>query len=86
MATKGTFVVVDDGGREEAIESGGKVVNTKRKSELKEILEEVIKHFMDLSTMKAELARSQAHALQEGLDVNDLQADKRPEYLILNLC
>ncbi|KAF2288284.1 hypothetical protein GH714_005808 [Hevea brasiliensis] len=41
-------------------------------------LEEVIKHFMHLSTEKAEQARSQAQAL-EALDVDDLEADKRPE-------
>ncbi|MFS7919180.1 putative proteasome component (PCI) domain, eukaryotic translation initiation factor 3 subunit A [Helianthus anomalus] len=47
-------------------------------------LEEVIKHFMDLSTNKAELARTQAQALEEALDVDDLEADKRPEDLILS--
>ncbi|KAD4179657.1 hypothetical protein R6Q59_032001 [Mikania micrantha] len=47
-------------------------------------LEEVIKHFMDLSTKKAELARSQAQALEEALDVDDLEADKRPEDLMLS--
>ncbi|KAJ8772048.1 hypothetical protein K2173_027225 [Erythroxylum novogranatense] len=47
-------------------------------------LEEVIKHFMQLSTEKAEQARSQALALEEALDVDDLEADKRPEDLMLS--
>ncbi|XVF14891.1 hypothetical protein REPUB_Repub09cG0099900 [Reevesia pubescens] len=47
-------------------------------------LEEVIKHFMHLSTEKAELARTQAQALEEALDVDDLEADKRPEDLMLS--
>ncbi|EOY11582.1 hypothetical protein SCA6_003314 [Theobroma cacao] len=47
-------------------------------------LEEVIKHFMHLSTEKAEKARSQAQALEEALDVDDLEADKRPEDLMLS--
>lgn len=47
-------------------------------------LEEVIKHFIDLSTKRAELARSQAEALEEALDVDDLEADKRPEDLMLS--
>ncbi|CAH1419341.1 unnamed protein product [Lactuca virosa] len=47
-------------------------------------LEEVIKHFMDLSTKRAELARTQAEALEEALDVDDLEADKRPEDLMLS--
>ncbi|XP_042057153.1 eukaryotic translation initiation factor 3 subunit A-like [Salvia splendens] len=47
-------------------------------------LEEVIKHFMQLSTEKAEHARSQAQALEEALDVDDLEADKRPEDLLLS--
>ncbi|KAL6564794.1 Eukaryotic translation initiation factor 3 subunit A [Orobanche minor] len=47
-------------------------------------LEEVIKHFMQLSTAKAELARNQAQALEEALDVDDLEADKRPEDLMLS--
>ncbi|KAL2485245.1 Eukaryotic translation initiation factor 3 subunit A [Abeliophyllum distichum] len=47
-------------------------------------LEEVIKHFMQLSTEKAELARSQAQALEEALDVDDLEADRRPEDLMLS--
>ncbi|XP_065618280.1 eukaryotic translation initiation factor 3 subunit A-like [Quercus suber] len=47
-------------------------------------LEEVIKHFMHLSTERAEQARSQAQALEEALDVEDLEADKRPEDLMLS--
>lgn len=47
-------------------------------------LEEVIKHFMHLSTEKAEQARSQAQALEEALDVDDLEADNRPEDLMLS--
>ncbi|GKA72404.1 hypothetical protein Tco_0778620 [Tanacetum coccineum] len=47
-------------------------------------LEEVIKYFIDLSTKKAELARSQAQALEDALDVDDLEADKRPEDLMLS--
>ncbi|XWS64481.1 hypothetical protein CRYUN_Cryun05aG0007600 [Craigia yunnanensis] len=47
-------------------------------------LEEVIKHFMHLSTEKDEQARSQAQALEEALDVDDLEADKRPEDLVLS--
>ncbi|KAK4768980.1 hypothetical protein SAY86_027130 [Trapa natans] len=47
-------------------------------------LEEVIKHFMHLSTEKAEQARAQAQALEEALDVDDLEADKRPEDLMLS--
>ncbi|GKV07478.1 hypothetical protein SLEP1_g19253 [Rubroshorea leprosula] len=47
-------------------------------------LEEVIKYFMQLSTEKAEQARSQAQALEEALDVDDLEADKRPEDLMLS--
>ncbi|KAK9691948.1 hypothetical protein RND81_09G230900 [Saponaria officinalis] len=47
-------------------------------------LEEVIKHFMHLSTEKAEIARNQAEALEEALDVEDLEADKRPEDLMLS--
>ncbi|KAG2695703.1 hypothetical protein I3760_07G025200 [Carya illinoinensis] len=47
-------------------------------------LEEVIKHFMHLSTEKAELACNQAQALEEALDVDDLEADKRPEDLMLS--
>ncbi|KAM1549307.1 hypothetical protein ACFX1Z_010380 [Malus domestica] len=47
-------------------------------------LEEVIKHFMHLSTEKAEQARTQAQALEDALDVDDLEADKRPEDLMLS--
>ncbi|XP_041017495.1 eukaryotic translation initiation factor 3 subunit A-like [Juglans microcarpa x Juglans regia] len=47
-------------------------------------LEEVIKHFMHLSTEKAEQACNQAQALEEALDVDDLEADKRPEDLMLS--
>lgn len=47
-------------------------------------LEEVIKHFMHLSTERAELARSQADALEEALDVDDLEADRRPEDLMMS--
>ncbi|KAH9615424.1 hypothetical protein KSS87_002522, partial [Heliosperma pusillum] len=47
-------------------------------------LEEVIKYFMHLSTEKAEVARNQAEALEEALDVEDLEADKRPEDLMLS--
>ncbi|KAJ6826064.1 eukaryotic translation initiation factor 3 subunit A-like [Iris pallida] len=47
-------------------------------------LEEVIKHFMQLSTEKAEQARSQSEALEDALDVEDLEADKRPEDLMLS--
>lgn len=47
-------------------------------------LEEVIKHFMQLATEKAELARNQAQALEEALDIDDLEADKRPEDLMLS--
>lgn len=47
-------------------------------------LEEVIKHFMHLSTERAELARSKAEALEEALDVDDLEADRRPEDLMLS--
>ncbi|KAK1403588.1 Eukaryotic translation initiation factor 3 subunit A [Heracleum sosnowskyi] len=46
-------------------------------------LEEVIKHFMHLATERAELARSKAQALEEALDVDDLEADNRPEDLML---
>ncbi|KAK7245252.1 hypothetical protein RIF29_40088 [Crotalaria pallida] len=52
-------------------------------------LEEVIKYFMHLSTERAEKARAQAQeleeaALEEALDVDDLEADKRPEDLMLS--
>ncbi|KAJ8533950.1 hypothetical protein K7X08_007274 [Anisodus acutangulus] len=45
---------------------------------------EVIKHFMHLATERAELARNQAQALEEALDVEDLEADKKPEDLMLS--
>ncbi|ONK78418.1 uncharacterized protein A4U43_C02F18560 [Asparagus officinalis] len=47
-------------------------------------LEEVIKYFMHLSTERAEQARSQAQALEDALDVEDLEADNRPEDLMLS--
>ena len=47
-------------------------------------LEEVIKHFMQLSSEKAEEAKTQAQALEDALDVEDLEADKRPEDLMLS--
>ncbi|KAJ1695403.1 hypothetical protein LUZ63_012101 [Rhynchospora breviuscula] len=47
-------------------------------------LEEVIKHFMHLSTERAEQAHSQVEALEEALDVDDLEMDKRPEDLMLS--
>ncbi|URE02683.1 hypothetical protein MUK42_19217 [Musa troglodytarum] len=47
-------------------------------------LEEVIKYFMQLATEKAEQARTQAQALEEALDVEDLEVDKRPEDLMLS--
>ncbi|GJN05987.1 hypothetical protein PR202_ga23668 [Eleusine coracana subsp. coracana] len=47
-------------------------------------LEDVIKHFMQLSNEKAEQARGQAQALEDALDVEDLEADKRPEDLMLS--
>lgn len=39
---------------------------------------------MHLSTERAEKARSQAQALEEALDIDDLEADKRPEDLMLS--
>jgi len=47
-------------------------------------LEDVIKHFMQLSNERAEQAKSQAEALEDALDVEDLEADKRPEDLMLS--
>ncbi|GAB2300433.1 Eukaryotic translation initiation factor 3 subunit A [Dionaea muscipula] len=47
-------------------------------------LEEVLKHFMHLATERAESARNQTQALDEALDVEDLEADKRPEDLMLS--
>lgn len=39
---------------------------------------------MHLASERAELARNQAQALEEALDVEDLEADKRPEDLMLS--
>jgi translation initiation factor 3 subunit A len=39
---------------------------------------------MQLSNEKAEQAKSQAEALEDALDVEDLEADKRPEDLMLS--
>ncbi|RZC81018.1 hypothetical protein C5167_043594 [Papaver somniferum] len=47
-------------------------------------LEEVIKPFLHLSTEKVENAKTQAEALEEALDIDDLEADKRPEDLMLS--
>ncbi|XP_065018178.1 eukaryotic translation initiation factor 3 subunit A-like, partial [Musa acuminata AAA Group] len=47
-------------------------------------LEEVIKHFMHLSTERAEQARIQAQALEEAPDVEGLEVDKRLEDLMLS--
>ncbi|PKA45951.1 Eukaryotic translation initiation factor 3 subunit A [Apostasia shenzhenica] len=47
-------------------------------------LEEVIKYFMQLATERAEHARNQAQALEDALDVEDLEEDKRPEDLMLS--
>lgn len=48
-------------------------------------LEEVIKYFLQLATERVETARSQAEeSLEEALDVDDLEADKRPEDLMLS--
>jgi len=47
-------------------------------------LEEVIKHFLHLSTEKAEQAQAQAQASEIALDVEDLEAEKRPEDLMLS--
>lgn len=38
---------------------------------------------MHLATEKAELARNQTQSLEEALDVDDLEAVKRPEDLML---
>jgi translation initiation factor 3 subunit A len=46
------------------------------------LLEEVIKHFLHLSTEKAEQAQAQASEI--ALDVEDLEAEKRPEDLMLS--
>ncbi|RZC91921.1 hypothetical protein C5167_021634 [Papaver somniferum] len=47
-------------------------------------LEEVIKPFLHLSTEKVENAKTQSEALEEALDIDDLEADKRPEDLMLS--
>lgn len=47
-------------------------------------LEVVIKHFLHLSTQKAENALVQAQALQEVLDADDLEMENRPEDLMLS--
>ncbi|XP_051124067.1 eukaryotic translation initiation factor 3 subunit A-like [Andrographis paniculata] len=47
-------------------------------------LEEVIKFFIHLSTERAEQGRNQAEALEDALDVDDLEAEKRPEDLMLS--
>ena len=48
--------------------------------------EEVIKYFLNLSTEKAEHAQTQAQAQASeiALDVEDLEAEKRPEDLMLS--
>ncbi|KAI3884739.1 hypothetical protein MKX03_010462 [Papaver bracteatum] len=47
-------------------------------------LEEVIKPFLHLSTEKDENGKTQAEALEEALDIDDLEADKRHEDLMLS--
>ncbi|KAK2416284.1 eukaryotic translation initiation factor 3 subunit A [Trifolium repens] len=47
-------------------------------------LEEVIKHFINLSTKKVKQACSEAQTLEQGLDVDDLEAYKRPEDLMMS--
>lgn len=47
-------------------------------------LEEVIKYFLQLSSERAEQAQSQAQAAEVTLDVEDLEAEKRPEDLMLS--
>ncbi|CAI9103472.1 OLC1v1001955C1 [Oldenlandia corymbosa var. corymbosa] len=47
-------------------------------------LGEIIKHFIYLSTERAEFARNKADALEEALDIDDLEADTRPEDLMLS--
>ncbi|KAJ3688291.1 hypothetical protein LUZ61_017455 [Rhynchospora tenuis] len=47
-------------------------------------LEEVIKHFLHLSTERANQARCQGEALEEAINVDDLEMDKRPEDLMLS--
>lgn len=46
-------------------------------------LEEVVNHFLQLATHKAEFARNQAASLALD-DVDDLEADQRPEDLMLS--
>ncbi|KAK2363243.1 eukaryotic translation initiation factor 3 subunit A [Trifolium repens] len=47
-------------------------------------LEEVIKHFINLSTKKVKQACSEAQTLEQGLDVDDLEAYKRPDDLMMS--
>ncbi|EFJ35771.1 hypothetical protein SELMODRAFT_142045 [Selaginella moellendorffii] len=47
-------------------------------------LEEVIKHFMHLSSERAEQAQAQAEAAVVTFDVEDLEAEKTPEDLMLS--
>jgi len=47
-------------------------------------LEEVIKYFLQLSSERAEQAQAQATAAEVTLDVEDLEAEKRPEDLMLS--
>lgn len=47
-------------------------------------LEEVIKYFLQLSSERAEQAQAQAQAAEVTLDVEDLEAEKRPEDLMLS--
>ena len=47
-------------------------------------LEEVIKYFLQLSSERAEKAQAEAAAAELTLDVEDLEAEKRPEDLMLS--
>jgi translation initiation factor 3 subunit A len=47
-------------------------------------LEDVIKYFLHLSTEKVEQAQAQAQSSEIALDVDDLEAEKRPEDLMLS--
>lgn len=47
-------------------------------------LEEVIKYFLQLSSERAEKAQAEAAAAEVTLDVEDLEAEKRPEDLMLS--
>ncbi|CAJ2671942.1 unnamed protein product [Trifolium pratense] len=47
-------------------------------------LEEVIKHFINLSTKKVTQACSEGQTLEQGIDVDDLEAYKRPEDLMMS--